>query len=114
MKTIMTLLFTLFLASSAYAAGITVDYQVNNQTYEGYYISNTKGAPLVLLVHDWDGLTDYEVKRAEMLAELMRYRHGIAVAGTHGKTTTTSMTLRTILLFSALSAINSSIHMRST
>lgn len=31
------------------------------------------------------------VPRAQMLAELMRYRHGIAVAGTHGKTTTTSM-----------------------
>ena len=30
------------------------------------------------------------VQRAEMLGELMRYRHGIAVAGTHGKTTTTS------------------------
>tara|TARA_R110001583_G_scaffold54751_7_gene167202 strand:+ start:2489 stop:3931 length:1443 start_codon:yes stop_codon:yes gene_type:complete len=28
------------------------------------------------------------VPRAEMLAEIMRYRHGIAVAGTHGKTTT--------------------------
>jgi UDP-N-acetylmuramate--alanine ligase len=32
------------------------------------------------------------VPRAEMLAELMRFRHGIAVAGTHGKTTTTSLT----------------------
>jgi UDP-N-acetylmuramate--alanine ligase len=32
------------------------------------------------------------IPRAEMLAELMRlYRHGIAIAGTHGKTTTTSM-----------------------
>ena len=31
------------------------------------------------------------VRRAEMLGELMRYRHGIAVAGTHGKTTTTSL-----------------------
>ena len=31
------------------------------------------------------------VPRAQMLAELMRYRHGIAVAGTHGKTTTTSL-----------------------
>ena len=31
------------------------------------------------------------VRRAEMLAELMRYRHGIAVSGTHGKTTTTSL-----------------------
>ena len=32
------------------------------------------------------------VSRAEMLAELMRFRYGIAVAGTHGKTTTTSLT----------------------
>ncbi len=40
------------------------------------------------------------VRRAEMLGELMRYRHGIAVAGTHGKTTTTS------LLASVLAAAN--------
>ncbi len=31
------------------------------------------------------------VPRAEMLAELMRMKYGIAIAGTHGKTTTTSM-----------------------
>ena len=31
------------------------------------------------------------IQRAEMLAELMRFRSGIAVAGTHGKTTTTSL-----------------------
>jgi UDP-N-acetylmuramate--alanine ligase len=31
------------------------------------------------------------VRRAEMLAELMRFRYGIAVAGSHGKTTTTSL-----------------------
>jgi len=31
------------------------------------------------------------VRRAEMLAELMRFRFGIAIAGTHGKTTTTSL-----------------------
>lgn len=31
------------------------------------------------------------VSRAEMLAELMRFRHGIAIAGSHGKTTTTSL-----------------------
>lgn len=31
------------------------------------------------------------VRRAEMLAELMRFRYAIAVAGTHGKTTTTSL-----------------------
>jgi len=31
------------------------------------------------------------IRRAEMLAELMRFRFAIAVAGTHGKTTTTSL-----------------------
>lgn len=31
------------------------------------------------------------IPRAMMLAELMRFRHGIAIAGTHGKTTTTSL-----------------------
>ncbi|KAB2921978.1 MAG: UDP-N-acetylmuramate--L-alanine ligase [Bacteroidetes bacterium] len=32
------------------------------------------------------------VRRAEMLAEVMRLKYGIGIAGTHGKTTTTSMT----------------------
>ena len=32
------------------------------------------------------------IKRAEMLAEVMRVKRGVAIAGTHGKTTTTSMT----------------------
>lgn len=32
------------------------------------------------------------ISRAEMLAELMRFRYGVAVAGSHGKTTTTSLT----------------------
>lgn len=31
------------------------------------------------------------IRRAEMLAEIMRFRYGIAIAGTHGKTTTTSL-----------------------
>lgn len=70
MKIIMTLLIAVTLASNVYAAGSKVDYQVNNQAYEGYAIIENKDAPLVLLIHDWDGLTDYEVKRAEMLAEL--------------------------------------------
>ena len=41
------------------------------------------------------------IPRAEMLAELMRMKYGIAVAGTHGKTTTTSM-LATCLHHAAL------------
>ncbi len=41
------------------------------------------------------------VGRAEMLAELMRFRHGVAVAGTHGKTTTTSL-IATILGYAGM------------
>ena len=63
----------LFLSVTSVALGATgasVTYQVNGQSYEGYYISPSERAPLVLLIHDWDGLTDYEVKRADMLADL--------------------------------------------
>jgi dienelactone hydrolase len=52
------------------ATGASVTYQVNGQPYEGYYISPSEQAPFVLLIHDWDGLTDYEIKRAQMLADL--------------------------------------------
>lgn len=52
------------------AAGEPVVYRVDGKDYEGWYESPREGAPLVLLVHDWDGLTGYEVKRAGMLAEL--------------------------------------------
>lgn len=54
----------------AVAAGESVTYEVNGKAYEGYFIAASAGAPLVLLIHDWDGLTDYEVKRANMLAEM--------------------------------------------
>ncbi len=54
----------------AASPGQFVDYQSEDQTYQGYYLSAGKNAPLVVLIHDWDGLTDYEVKRAEMLGEL--------------------------------------------
>ena len=71
MKYLFTLLLTLLASSTANAAaGKAVPYQVNGKPYEGYFISPAAGAPLILLVHDWDGLTDYEVKRAHMLADL--------------------------------------------
>jgi dienelactone hydrolase len=57
-------------AAALGATGSAVLYEVNGQSYEGYYVSPSEGAPFVLLVHDWDGLTDYEVKRADMLADM--------------------------------------------
>ena len=68
MKYVHTLLLTIAMAGSANAAGMNVAYTVDGRPYEGYYVSPSPQAPLVLLIHDWDGLTDYEVKRSEMLA----------------------------------------------
>lgn len=70
MKYLLQFLLILLFATAATAGGKSVDYKVNGETYEGYYISPAADAPLVLLIHDWDGLTEYEVKRSQMLAEL--------------------------------------------
>lgn len=70
MKLMLTLLGLLIFSSTSFAAGKVVEYQVDGESFEGYYISPAKDAPLVLLIHDWDGLTDYEVKRAGMLADM--------------------------------------------
>lgn len=71
MRILYTLMLVAILSTTAAAAGGTaVSYQVDGKSYEGYFITPGAGAPLVLLVHDWDGLTDYEIKRAGMLAEM--------------------------------------------
>lgn len=73
MKPLLMLLALFCLLSTAATAGVAggaVDYKVGDATFEGYYVSPAPGSPLVLLIHDWDGLTGYEVKRAEMLAAL--------------------------------------------
>lgn len=51
----------------------TIEYKQGDTVLEGYlaYDSSIKGKrPGVLIVHQWKGLTDYEQKRAEMLAKL--------------------------------------------
>ncbi len=71
MKYLLTLFCIVATAATVFAAdGKQVTYQVDGQDFSGYYISPKDNAPLVLMIHDWDGLTDYEVKRAGMLAEL--------------------------------------------
>jgi UDP-N-acetylmuramate--alanine ligase len=69
--------------------------------YEGHKASNADGAHVVVtssaVKQDNPEVVEAHKKkipvipRAEMLAELMRLKYGIAVAGAHGKTTTTSM-----------------------
>ncbi|OZG70702.1 dienelactone hydrolase [Hahella sp. CCB-MM4] len=61
---------SILFAGTVWAAGKTVVYSVNGQDYEGYYAYAGPQAPLILLMHDWDGLTDYEMQRADMLAKL--------------------------------------------
>jgi len=71
MRFLTPLFFFLVVATAAYGAeGSSVSYLVDGQSFEGYYISPASNAPLVMLIHDWDGLTDYEIKRANMLADL--------------------------------------------
>ncbi|TMX38316.1 dienelactone hydrolase family protein [Vibrio sp. Hep-1b-8] len=68
MKSIFGLI--LFTLSTFTVAGENKIYNVNGSDYEGYWSKVSDNAPLVLLIHDWDGLTDYEMKRADMLNQL--------------------------------------------
>ena len=74
MKSLPAILIALAIAGSADADGRSVTYKVGGAPYEGYYIDAGAKAPLVVLIHDWDGLTDYEIKRSNML-----YRMGYTV-----------------------------------
>src|SRR5262249_57049780 len=69
--------------------------------FEGHNATNIAGAEVVVTssaispgnpeVEEARRLHVPVIQRAEMLAELMRLKYGIAIAGMHGKTTTTSM-----------------------
>jgi dienelactone hydrolase len=52
-------------------AGQKLTYSYNNEMFEGY-LSNPKlqSKGLIILIHDWDGLTKYEEKRTDMLSSL--------------------------------------------
>lgn len=75
--------------------------QLGATIYEGHAADNVAGATVVVTssavalanpeVREAHELKIPVIPRAEMLAELMRLKYGIAIAGMHGKTTTTSM-----------------------
>lgn len=71
--------------------------------YKGHRAENIEGADVVVYTSAVRAEDNVEtraalekkipvIKRSEMLSELMRMKYGIAIAGTHGKTTTTTMT----------------------
>ena len=49
-----------------------VPYEINGEAFTGYraQAEDPDPAGLVLILHDWDGMTDYERRRADMLAEM--------------------------------------------
>ena len=75
--------------------------QLGATVYEGHFAANVAGATVVITssavnasnpeVCEAHARKIPVIQRAEMLAELMRLKYGIAIAGMHGKTTTTSM-----------------------
>lgn len=76
--------------------------QMGATVYEGHQPENIAGADVVVYTSAVKATENVEtreamnrkipvIKRAEMLAELMRMKYGIGVAGTHGKTTTTTI-----------------------
>src|SRR6202040_197365 len=79
--------------------------------YEGHNAANVAGAKALVVssavdeqnpeVQEARRLQIPVIPRGELLAELMRLKYGIAVAGSHGKTTTTSMTA-TIMNYAGL------------
>lgn len=52
------------------ATAETVSYEVGGETFEGYFAAAEDPRGLVLIVHDWDGLGEYETRRADMIAAL--------------------------------------------
>ena len=70
MRALLVVLCSIAFAWNGFAANGPVSYQVQGEQFEGYFLSPSANAPLVVLVHDWDGLNAYEIKRAEMLAGL--------------------------------------------
>ncbi len=75
--------------------------QAGAKIFIGHQAENVQGASVVVIssaikeenpeVQAAKELRIPVIQRAQMLAEIMRFRHGIAIAGTHGKTTTTAM-----------------------
>ena len=70
LKSLLSILILIAATAAHGATGTAITYEVDDRSYEGYYVSPADNAPLVLLIHDWDGLTEYEIKRSHLLADL--------------------------------------------
>ena len=61
----------LFFISMHVHAGQKLSYSYNNEMFEGYLSQpETESKGLIIVIHDWDGLTEYEETRVKMLSSL--------------------------------------------
>ena len=71
-------------------AGEAVTYEADGNSYEGYYApASEESRGLVLVIHDWDGLTEYEQERADMLAEMGYHAFAVDLYGAGNRPETT-------------------------
>lgn len=75
-----SIIFALFISTSVFASNI--DYKVAGKTYEGYLLKKSSSAPTIFVIHDWDGIGEYEKKRAKMLFDL---GHSVFLIDMYGK-----------------------------
>jgi len=52
------------------AAAKDITYKLDGKNYEGHLLKRSNNAPAVFLIHDWDSLTGYELRRSQMLLDM--------------------------------------------
>lgn len=83
---------TVAVTARADLIGEPIAYTINEQPYEGYFAQNEgfgDNQPVVLLIHDWNGLGDYEQRRSQMLAEQGYTTFAVDLYGAGVRPTTT-------------------------
>jgi dienelactone hydrolase len=73
------------------AAANDIRYEVAGESFEGYFAAADAPRGLVLIVHDWDGLDDYERRRADMVAELGYDAFAVDLYGAGNRPETTEL-----------------------
>ena len=62
------IILLVLITSSAFAKDF--DYKVDGKDYEGFLLKKSSSAPTIFIIHDWDGIGDYEKLRAKMFFDL--------------------------------------------
>lgn len=73
------------------AAAQDIRYDVAGESFEGYFAAAQDPRGLVLIVHDWDGLDDYERRRADMVAERGYDAFAVDIYGAGNRPETTEL-----------------------